>query len=157
MSSIIIIVSILLDGIFNYLFPNSIISSLFCIVSLITLYKINNKNRFLIISTIYGFIYDLFFTNFYILNAMVFFLVSYFIIIFFKKFKYTFINLILLNVIVIIIYLLIIIIIFNITSYSNYSLSELLFVVPRFLLINTIYEVVIYLIVIKRNNKHIFT
>lgn len=152
MNNIIMIISIILDGIFNYYYSNSIFSSLFTIVSLIYIY--NENKKYYAMAFVYGLIYDLFYTNFYILNPILFLIVSYIITLYYKKFKCNFLDTFILNILVIIIYLLLLTIIFSITSYAKITFNEFIFILSRFMIINIFYGIILYLIVIKSNNKH---
>ena len=76
---IIVFISIILENIFNlYITRFNYFIPLFTLVSLIFIFPSfeHKKNNYYITSAIIGFIYDLFFTNFYILNSILFLLVS---------------------------------------------------------------------------------
>ena len=79
---IIILIGITLELILNlYLNINSYFISLFTILSLVFVFPYfkNSKKDFLIFSSLVGFIYDLIFTNFYILNSFLFGFISIFL------------------------------------------------------------------------------
>ena len=154
MSSVIMICSLFLDGLINYYFSNSILSSLFTVISLIYISNYLDNKKFYIISFLYGFIYDIFYNNFFILNSIIFLLLSYIIKLYFNKFKYNFISAFMLTILVIIIYITLLILIFNMTSYAEITLSEYLFIIPRFMIMNILYGIILNLIVIKQNKKH---
>lgn len=155
---IISLISLILDGLFNIYFSNSYLMSLFSIITLIYSYFFfENKKYYLYYSIIYGIIYDIFFTNFYILNMIVFFLLANFIISYFKKFTNNIIYILILNTLIIFLYQFILLVIFHLTFYNNITLKEFIFIFPHFLFINTIYGIILFLNNnrIVNKNKHI--
>ena len=155
---LIILISLILESILNiYINTNSYLVPLFTFLSLIFIYPEfkNSKKYFFCLSIILGIIYDILFTNFYILNLIVFFIYSFIIYYYFKKYQYNFINIIIVSVIGIIIYNLLLFIIFNIFNYYNYNLHDLLFIIKHFFIINIIYSALFYLIINKTKIKNI--
>lgn len=155
---IIIIISIILEIILNlYINIDSYLVPLFTLLSLIFVYPYfkNSKKDFFVFSFILGFVYDLVFTNFYILNSFIFLFVSIVIYYFFKKFNYKIFNIIFLSVILISIYNFALYIIFDVYKYNDYTIVEFLFILKHFFIINIIYIISSYLISNKLYLKNI--
>lgn len=157
MHIIIYLISIFLDGAFNIIFPYSILCSLFSILSLIIIYPFfNNKIKYIKFSLIFGLIYDILFTNFYIFNIFIFFIISVIIYYFFNKNTYNLFNVFILNIIIIHLYIILVLIMFNISNYGINLFSELIFILPHFYISNIIYIIISYLFIdrIIIINKH---
>lgn len=155
---LILFISIILELLVNlYINTNSYFIPLFTLLSLIFIYPYfkNSKRDFYILSVIIGFIYDIVFTNFYILNALIFLLISNIIYYYFKKFNYKLLNIILLSIILVLVYNFILFIIFNIYRYNMYTLFELIYILKHFFIVNIIYIFIIYLIYNKLYLKNI--
>ncbi|MBQ1496567.1 MAG: hypothetical protein IIZ40_04405, partial [Bacilli bacterium] len=91
------IISIILDLInYSFININSLFISLFSIESLIFI-----KNKKYLKAFILGIIFDLLFTNYYLLNGFIFLFLEYIIIKYYKYFKYNLINNIILSIILI--------------------------------------------------------
>lgn len=146
MGIFLIIVSIFLEGIFNLLFQESIIMPLFSILCLALIYPYFKNKNYLLLCSFLGFIYDLFNTNFYILNVIIFFVISYFIKYYFTKFEYKFISFLILEILIIFIYQFLLLIVFHITMYNKISLEEFIFILNHFYVINIFYIIFGYLI-----------
>lgn len=144
---IIVIISLILDIIFNLLLKsNSYLLPLFTLISLINIYPYfkNSKKDYLIFSLIVGFIYDLFNNYFFILNPIIFFIISDFIYNYFRRFNYNLIFNILLSFLIIIIYELLMLLIYNLTNYQIYTINEFLYIFPHFFISNILYIIIIY-------------
>lgn len=155
---IIILIGITLELILNlYLNINSYFIPLFTILSLVFVFPYfkNSKKDFLIFSSLVGFIYDLIFTNFYVLNAFLFGFISIIIYYIFKKINFNLLNIILITFIIIITYNILLFIIFNIFDYANYNFNELIFIIKHFFIINIIYIIINYFISYKFYLKNI--
>ena len=151
---ILVIISLIFENIINMIFSNnSYILSLFTILSLIFIYPYykNSKKDYLLFSMIVGFIYDVINTNFYILNPLIFVLISYFIYMFFRKFKYKLLNVILVSIFVILFYQFLLFVIFNITSSSRYSINDFIFIINHYYIINILYLICLYFISTKHD------
>ena len=146
---ILVIISLIFENIINMIFSNnSYILSLFTILSLIFIYPYykNSKKDYLLFSMIAGFIYDVINTNFYILNPLIFVLISYFIYMFFRKFKYKLLNVILVSIFVILFYQFLLFVFFNVTSSSKYSINDFIFIINHYYIINILYSICLYFI-----------
>ena len=114
-----IFISIILENLSNiYLSSFNYFVPLFTLLSLIFIYPYfkKEKYKYYIFSSITGFIYDLFFTNFFVLNVLLFFICAF--IVFF---------------------------ILNFFMYTNYSLLEFSYILKYFLPLNLLYICIIYL------------
>ena len=88
-----IFISIILENLSNiYLSSFNYFVPLFTLLSLIFIYPCfkKEKYKYYIFSSITGFIYDLFFTNFFVLNVLLFFICAFIIYYIFNKFEYNF-------------------------------------------------------------------
>lgn len=151
---ILVIISLIFENIINMIFSNnSYILSLFTILSLIFIYPYykNSKKDYLLFSMIAGFIYDVINTNFYILNPLIFVLISYFIYMFFRKFKYKLLNVILVSIFVILFYQFLLFVFFNVTSSSKYSINDFIFIINHYYIINILYSICLYFISTKHD------
>ena len=141
------IISIILDLInYSFININSLFISLFSIESLIFI-----KNKKYLKAFILGIIFDLLFTNYYLLNGFIFLFLEYIIIKYYKYFKYNLINNIILSIILILIYNIILFIVLNVTKLNLNSFIEFLFIIKHFFIINIIY-VLILSFIFKRSN-----
>lgn len=131
------LISIILEmGYLNIINPNSYFLPLFSLVSLIFLKK--DKNYYIKCFFI-GVLYDLVFTNLFIINGIIYLFIGLII----KKIKNFNINNIIIGIIIIIFYQLILFILFNISKYQIYSLEEFIYILPRYFIINIIYILII--------------
>ena len=131
------LISIILEmGYLNIINPNSYFLPLFSLVSLIFLKK--DKNYYIKCFFI-GVLYDLVFTNLFIINGIIYLFIGLII----KKFNNFNINNIIIGIIIIILYQLILFILFNISKYQIYSLEEFIYILPRYFIINIIYILII--------------
>lgn len=147
---VISLISIILENIFNlYLNEFEYFTPLFTLISLIIIYPNfkDNKKSYFIFSIILGFIYDIFFTNFYVLNPILFFVISAVIYYIFSKKEYNFKYLIITTIITIFIYNLMLFLILNFFNYTNYSILDFSYILRHFILANIIYVVMLYIIV----------
>ena len=131
------LISIILEmGYLNIINPNSYFLPLFSLVSLIFLQKDQN---YYIKCFFIGVLYDLVFTNLFIINGIIYLFIGLII----KKIKNFNINNIIIGIIIIILYQLILFILFNLSKYQMYSLEELIYILPRYFIINIIYILII--------------
>lgn len=146
---LLVLISILTENIFNIYFNIDILSPIFTLMSLIIISKNFNskKNEFLLFSLLTGFVYDLFFTNFYILNALIFFICSIIIYYIFSKFEYNLLNVIIISIVVIIIYNTFIYLILNFFKYTSYNITAFLNILKNYFIINIIYISLLYIVI----------
>ena len=147
---ILCLISIILDNIINIYF-SYLFSPVFMLINLIFIYDIfKDKEKYFLTSIIMGFIYDLFFSNFYVLNAIIFLIIS--IVIHILK-KDSFLMELLTCLIIIILYNLLLYLIFNFFSYKYISIMDLLYILPKYI-INIIYFVILK-IIFKTKHKYL--
>lgn len=155
-SIIIFLGSLILEMIINMIISvNSYMVPLFSLLSLIFIYPYLKKDKikYLLISFMLGFIYDLVFTNFYVLNSFLFLTISYLIYLYFKKLKYNTLNVFVLSILLIFLYNILLFIIFNLTKYNTYNIDSFIFIIKHFFIINLIYALIINLINKKISNN----
>ena len=138
-----IAISIFLDILLtNIIKRNSILLPMLSLMSIIFIDK-SNRNRYLLIVSIIGFIYDIFFSNFYILNTIVFFILGILTYYFYKRVKQSVIINVIYSIILIFLYQLLIYIIYNTTKYNIINLNEFLFIIYHYFILNIIYVIII--------------
>lgn len=158
---IIIIISILLDGILTNILPYtvnnlSIFTPMFTILIPIIIYPfyIKEEKKYLITLIITGIIYDIFYTNLLFFNAIVLFIFGLIIIKLYKNIGYNYIKVLIYSILGIILYELfntIIILIFNLVPITPY---KLFYKISHSLLLNIIYISIIYIIIKKIPKKY---
>ncbi len=156
-----LIFSFILDA-FSSLYLNfsietiSIFKTIYTIISLVIIYNyFKNKTKYLIILTISGILFDIVYTNTFILNIVIF-LVIYLII---KYLDYLMPNNIFTinvkSIISIIIYYILTYLIMLLSNYSIYPFILLLKIITHSLIMTIIYTTISYLILEKINIKKI--
>lgn len=160
-SLIIIIISILLDGILTnflpYLYTDlSILTPLFTLVSIFMIYPFFRKKEktYFIIIFIVGIIYDLFYTNLLFFNGVLFLSIGLLIKYIYKTYEITSLRLILYIIILVSSYELltgIILLIYNVVPVTFY---KVFYKIINSLLLNIIYGELIYLIIKLIPNKY---
>ena len=130
------LISIILEiGFYNYIKADLYILPLFTLLSIILL----KKDKYYLFKCFgLGVLYDLVFTDLYIVDGIIYLLFGFII----KNIKVNIINNILISVLFIIFYQVLLFIIFNITKYQIYSINELLFIIPHYFIINIIYIII---------------
>ena len=111
LTSIILLISIILDGILTNYLPYlvndlSLFTPLLTVVSIFILYPLNRKKetKFFILMFIVGIIYDLLYTNLLFLNGLLFFLIAFISKIIYKNFETSYFKLIIYTILIILIY-----------------------------------------------------
>ncbi len=155
---IIVLISMILENIFNlYLSNIELITPLFTLISLIFVYFYfkNNEKGYYLFCTISGFIYDMFFTNFYILNAIAFFICSLVIYYIMNNHRLNYITVLFSSITAIFLYNVILYILFIFFKYNSYSLLEFGYFLKYFIVGNLIYSTIIYIILNNKRFNHI--
>ena len=158
---IIIIVTILLDGLLTNILPYtannlSLFTPMLTILIPIIIYPfyIKEEKKFLITLVITGIIYDIFYTNLLFYDAIVFLLFGLMIIKLYKVIGYNYIKVLLYSLLCIILYELfntIVILIFNLVPIN---LIKVLYKINHSILLNLIYVSILYIIVKKLPKKY---
>ncbi len=152
--NIIVLISLLLDGILNNTLPYmkdnlSFFTPLITIISLLIVYPFYYKknSKYYLTAIILGLIYDLLYTNMLFLNSILFLAIALLIKIIYKNIELNYLNIILYIILTIITYEIsqyILIIIFNLTSIT---INQLFYKISHSLLLNIIYGELLYLII----------
>lgn len=146
MGMIVLVISFLLDGFlslwlpfqFNRLF---ILKAMFTITTLVVIYPyFNHKNsRFYQAGLLFGFLYDIIYTNTWPFNTLVFLLLCYLIIVLNYLLVSNMINLLIMQMVVLVSYELLSFLILNIIGYTTIYLSDVIFKATHSLLLNLFY------------------
>ena len=160
-SLIIIIVSLLLDGILSnflpYLYTNlSIFTPLFTLVSIFMIYPFFKKKEktYFILIFIVGIIYDLLYTNLLFFNGVLFITIGLLIKYIYKTYEITPLRLILYIIILITSYEFLtslVLLIYNVVEFTFY---KVFYKIINSLVLNIIYSEIIYLIIKIIPNKY---
>ena len=148
---IILILSIILDGILTNFLPYielSLFTPLLTLVSIFLIYPFYKKTelRYFVTLIILGILYDLFYTNLLFFNAILFLIIGFITKIIYKNLDINFIKLIIYIIGIIIIYELttgLIIFIFNLVPIT---ITKILYKITHSILLNVIYAELIYLV-----------
>ena len=150
-SIIIMIVSLILDGILSNFIPYnnlSLFTPLLTVVSIFLIYPFYKKkeaNYFITIAAL-GIIYDLFYTNLLFFNAAMFLIIGYVTQLIYKNLEISIIKLIIYLIVIIIIYELstsAIIFIFNLVPIT---MTKVIYKITHSLLLNLIYGELVYIV-----------
>lgn len=154
----ILIVSFILQGILsNFInIDTNIFNLLLPIVALIIIYPYFRKNnrKYFIYAGIYGFLYDLIYTDTFILYAGLFIIIGFIISLLNVIFSNNIINIGFITTIVIIIYRVITYSILVTVNYLNFDIGILIESIYSSLLLNIIYAIIIYFISDKLSYKY---
>lgn len=154
----ILIISFFLQGILSkYISINTnVLNLLFPIVALIIIYPFFRKNnkKYYTYALIYGFLYDLIYTDTFIFYAGLFLIIGFIISILNIIFSNNIINIGFITALVITIYRTITYIILVIINYLNFDINILFKSIYSSLLLNVIYAIIIYFISDKISYKY---
>ena len=161
LTSIILIVSILLDGVLTNFLPYlvndlSIFTPLLTVVSIFIIYPLNRKKetKFFILIFIVGIIYDLLYTNLLFLNGLLFVLIALLSKVIYKNFETSYFKLIIYTILIIIVYESVyagILFIYRVVPITFY---KLIYKISHTLILNVIYTEILYLIINKLPKKY---
>ena len=154
-SSIIIIASLILDGLLSNFLPFmvgnlSIFTPLFTVVSIIIIYPFfrkREKNKYLITLAMTGLIYDLLYTNLLFLNMIVFVILGFCTMLSHKYLDTNFIMILIKTIALIILYQALNSFYFWIFQVVPVSWNDFLYLVEHTLLINIIYAELGYILI----------
>lgn len=151
---IIVICSILLDGISTNFLPYSpstlsLFTPLLTVVSFILIYPFYRKKvkKYYIISITIGLIYDLLYTNLLFVNSILFFIIAYVTKIIYKNIEVNYLNIILFVIVIISLYEALnglIIVVFNLVPIT---IESLIYKITHSLLLNILTTEIIYIII----------
>ena len=120
----------------------------FFLINILFIFDIfkNHKEKYFLTCLIIGFIYDLFFTNLFIYNGIIFLIIGVIIYYLLKNKKRTYKLYFICTLIIIFLYNILTYTIFNFFNYINYSIILLIKIIISYLFVNIIYMSFIYLI-----------
>lgn len=154
LTSIIIIISIILDGILTNYLPFlvndlSFFTPLFTVASIFIIYPLNRKKekKFFLIIFIVGIIYDLLYTNLLFLNGLLFLLITLISKVIYKNFEIDYFKLIIYIIFIITIYESVyagVLFIYRAVPITFYKLT---YKITHTLLLNVIYVEILYFII----------
>ena len=152
-SSIIIVLSLILDGILTNYLPFmesdlSLFTPLLTTTSLVLIYPLfyKQQKKYLIIVFILGIIYDLFYTNLLFFNGLIFLFLGFLIIKIYQLFGSGYIKVIVTIFFIIIIYELLNVSIFMLFNLVPITLDKVIYKISHSILLNLIYGELIYII-----------
>ena len=138
------LISLIIDIFLSfYISKKTLLIPLLTLVSLIYLKK---DKYYLLKCMIFGFIYDLIFTDTLFLHMMIFLLLGYLINLFYKHYNFKLLNNIILTILIITLYQLLLFLIFNLINYQNININDFIFIIKHYYLINIIYSIILSII-----------
>jgi len=159
---IISIISLILDGVIsNFIsfsnYSNTYFRTFFSLMSLIIIYYFYKRDflKFILISFIIGMVYDMLYSNTFIINAVLFSIVAMLIYAIHKAISYNLISVIISGILSIIIsgiynYLILLFM-------KGYKVADLFTYIKSNIIFNVVYILVLYLIVKRVSSKHKFS
>ena len=150
-----IIISFILEGILNSVLYKLI--PLFTLTSIVTTSYYYKKDVTIKYSVLIGLLYDITYTNTVILNSVIFFIIAFVIIFYNKNVKKSLLNLIILNIISIIFYLIFTYFLQLLFNYINFDLKKLTSSVIKSITVNTIYLLIMSIILKNKLFKHSYS
>lgn len=154
LTSIILLISIILDGILTNYLPYlvndlSLFTPLLTVVSIFILYPLNRKKetKFFILMFIIGIIYDLLYTNLLFLNGLLFVLIAFISKIIYKNFETSYFKLIIYTILIIVIYESVYAGILFIYRVVPITIYKLFYKISHTLILNIIYTELLYFII----------
>ena len=150
-----IIISFILEGILNSVLYKLI--PLFTLTSIVTTSYYYKKDVTIKYSVLIGLLYDITYTNTVILNSVIFFIIAFVIIFYNKNVKKSLLNLIILNIISIIFYLIFTYFLQLLFNYINFDLKKLTSSVIKSITVNTIYLLIMSIILKNKLFKYSYS
>ena len=154
LTSIILLISIILDGILTNYLPYlvndlSLFTPLLTVVSIFIFYPLNRKKetKFFILMFIVGIIYDLLYTNLLFLNGLLFVLIAFISKIIYKNFETSYFKLIIYTILIIVIYESLYAGILFIYRVVPITIYKLFYKISHTLILNIIYTELLYFII----------
>ena len=150
LSLITVAISFILESILSKFVPfdTKLLEPLTTVVALVIIFPYFHKyeNKYYIILFCTGLLYDIIYTNTFLLNAIVFVLLGLIIKQTNKFFSDNFINISLVTGLTIVAYRTITYLLLCIINYINFSIHDLVFSITSSLLLNMIYSIILYVI-----------
>ena len=160
-STIIIIISIILDGILSNFLPYTI-GNLSCFTPLLTLvslfliypFYVKKTKKYYIVALVMGLIYDLLYTNLLFYNSILFLIIAILIKYLYKNFEVNYFNIILYIIVIITSYETIQALIISSLQLVPITISKLIYKTTHSLILNIIYTEIVYFIIQKLPKKY---
>lgn len=153
-SLIIIIVSLLLDGLLTNYLPYlvndlSLFTPLLTLVSIFVIYPFYRKKekKYFLIVFILGIIYDLLYTNLLFFNAILFLIIGLLTKYIYKNFEINYLKIIIYTIIIITLYEILTAILIILFSLVPINFSKIIYKIFHSLVLNIIYTEICYLII----------
>ena len=145
---IVTILAFILEFIFNGMFYNSYFLPLVVISSLILLEPFfgKDKNRYLIYSFLIGLIYDIVYTGDYFLNAGMFLLIGFIVILINRNISNNFFTTLISLILLICLYRLLCFLYFGLLGIIDFNFNVLLKSIYSSLILNIIYGIILYFV-----------
>ncbi len=144
-----LIVSFFLEGAFtNLISNNSLFVPMFTITSLTILYPyFNNKQpKFMMMATLFGFFYDIIYTDSLFVNTFSFLIASIAIIIIYNYINMNWININVLNIVIIAIFKVVSYMILCMVGYMHFKSNILIQGIYHSILVNILYGIILYVV-----------
>ena len=157
---IIIIISLLLDGLLTNFFPYvgslSIFTPLLTVVAISIVYPLFRKkeNKYLLTLFIVGIIYDLLYTNLYFIDGVLFFIIGLISIKLYKYLEIDNFKILLLTLIVIVVYEVLLFLIIFVFRITDVTLFRLIYKISHTILLNILYGEILYIIITLLPNNY---
>jgi len=162
MSIVILIISLLLDGIVNNNLPFinlSLFTPLLTLISIILIYPLYKKKdkNYLITIFITGIIYDLLYTNLLFYNGVLFLTIGLLNIYINKKFQVNYLTIIIILLLNITIYILLNSILLLICNIVPITIDKIIYVLSHSIILNMIYGYLLFIVIkgLTKKNKSI--
>ena len=149
------IISFLLDGLLSnyistFMLNPSYLRTIYSIISLVIIFNyFENKNKYLFILIILGILFDIVYTNTFLLNIILFTLIYLFLNIIDYYLPNNIFTINIKSVISIFIYHIFSYLILLLTHYNNYTFNLLLLILKRSIIMTIIYTTISYLVIKK--------
>ena len=152
-SSIIIVISLILDGILTNYLPYmisdlSLFTPLLTVTSIVLIYPLfyKEKKKYLILVFTLGIIYDLFYTNLLFLDGLIFLCLGFLITKIYQLFGSGYIKVLITVLLIIILYELLNVFIFMVFNLVPITIDKIIYKISHSILLNLIYAELIYII-----------
>lgn len=160
-STILIIISLILDGLLTNIFPYmmgnlSFLTPLLTVICIIIIYPFYKKNlkKYYILSFLIGIIYDLLYTNLFLINGVLFFIIALITRYIYKNLRISSLSLTLYICLIIVLYETLLATIFIVFNMIPFSITSILYKIVNSLVINIIYGEILYYIVKTTSKRH---
>ncbi len=150
-----LVISFFLESITSCFFPNSLnmisyFTTIYTIITLVVLYPyFDNNKKYYMLLVIFGILFDIIYTNTFLLNIVLFFIVSLFVRFINYHLATNLLNINIISIIAIIIYHLFSYFILEVIGYLQYPFMLFINIISHSLIMTIIYTTILYLILKK--------